>query len=369
MSKQKKISVAVIYGGVSGEHEVSLQSAASVIAALDRDKYDVLPVRVGKDGRWSVEPRMLPAGAGHRRLQAGGRTLTSTRGTGRLVAANGRAAERMDFVFPLVHGTGGEDGCLQGLLELAGIPYAGSGVLGSAVGMDKVVQKKLYEREGLPVAPYVHFRATDWNELNHERLMRDAEALLGYPVFVKPANLGSSVGISKAHHRKELRRAIEDALRYDSKVLIEKAVPAAREIECAVIGNDLPETSVLGEIIPSNEFYDYAAKYLDGRSRTVIPADLPSEVATRIRQMAGQAFLTVNAAGMARVDFLLDGRTNDVYLNEINTIPGFTPISMFAKLWNASGLTYGRLLDRIIALGQQRAAEKDRLVRSYDAKK
>jgi len=369
MSKKKKISVAVIYGGVSGEHEVSLQSAASVIAALDPAKYDVLPVRIGKDGRWSVEPGMLPAGSDGRRLRSGGRILAPTRGAGQLVATGGRAAERLDFVFPLVHGTGGEDGCLQGLLELTGIPYAGSGVLGSAVGMDKVVQKKLYEREGLSVAPYIHFCASDWTERSRERLMDDSESLLGYPVFVKPANLGSSVGITKAHHRKELLKGIKLALDYDTKVLIEKAVPNAREIECAVIGNDRPETSLLGEVIPSNEFYDYAAKYLDGRSRTVIPAELPTAVTDRIRQTAGQAFLAVNAAGMARVDFLLDSRTNDVFINEINTIPGFTPVSMFAKMWAATGLTYGRLLDRIIALGQERAGEKRRLVRSYKAKK
>ncbi len=359
----KKIRIAVIYGGVSGEHEVSLKSAASVMAALDAKKYDVLPVRIGKTGRWAVDPSLLPPerraalGKGERALvpDASGRGLTGR---------DGRPAERVDVAFPLVHGTGGEDGCLQGLFELAGIPYVGTGVLGSAVGMDKVTQKKILEQEGFPVAPYSHFVASDWKR-DAAAIVDDVEKRLGYPCFVKPANLGSSVGISKAHHRKELRQAIGLALSYDRKCVIEHGVPEAREIECAVLGNDDPKASVLGEIVPSNEFYDYAAKYIDGKSREIIPADLPKATADRIRTLAVRAFRALDAAGMARVDFFVRRDTGDVFINEINTIPGFTSISMYPKLWAASGLPYPRLLDEIVRLAIERDAERKNLTRDF----
>lgn len=359
----KKLRIAVIYGGVSGEHEVSLKSAASVIAGLDAAKYDVLPVRIAKTGRWAVDPSLLPpsrraaVGAGERAL------VPDATGRG-LVGKDGKAAERIDVVFPLVHGTGGEDGCLQGVFELAGIPYVGTGVLGSAIGMDKVAQKKILEQEGFPVAPYAHFLASDWKR-DASAIVADAEKRLGYPCFVKPANLGSSVGISKAHHRKELRQAIELALSYDRKCVIERAVPEAREIECAVLGNDDPKASVLGEIVPSNEFYDYAAKYLDGKSKEIIPADLPKGVTARIRELAVRAFRSLDAAGLARVDFFVRRDTGDVYINEINTIPGFTSISMYPKLWEASGLPFPRLLDELVRLALERAEEGKRLTRDF----
>jgi D-alanine-D-alanine ligase len=363
----KKISLAIIYGGVSGEHEVSLRSAASVMAALDPAKYDLLPLRIGKDGRWTVDPSLLPPAAA-KRLHAGTRTLAPVAGSRGLVGRDGRPAERIDVVFPLVHGTGGEDGALQGLLELAGIPYVGSGVLGSALGMDKVLQKKVLEREGFPVARYVHFTASEW-ERGSADLVSAIERRLGYPNFVKPANLGSSVGISKAHHRKELRAAIALALSYDRKVVVERAVPQAREIECAVLGNDEPKASLLGEIVPSNEFYDYAAKYLDGKSATIVPAKLPSGVANKVRAMAVKAFKALDASGLARVDFFVRRDTGDVFLNEINTIPGFTSISMYPKLWEATGLAYPDLLDELVRLARERGAQKAALSRDVAKQK
>lgn len=359
----KKLSIAVIYGGVSGEHEVSLMSAASVMSALDRAKYDVLPVRIRKDGRWTVDPSLLPP-AERRGLASGERTLAPDATRRGLMGGDGRPAEKIDVVLPLVHGTGGEDGSLQGLLELAGVPYVGSGVLGSAVGMDKVMQKKVLEREGFPVAKYAHFIAPDW-ERDARGIIADIERRLGYPNFVKPANLGSSVGISKAHHRKELKAGIVLALSYDRKIMVERAVPQAREIECAVLGNDDPKPSVLGEIVSSNEFYDYAAKYLDGKSATVIPAKLPAGVAAKVKAMAVKAFKTLDASGLARVDFFVRRNTGDVFINEINTIPGFTSISMYPKLWEASGLPYPALLDELIRLARERADQKKSLLREF----
>lgn len=328
----KKIRIAVIYGGASGEHEVSLLSAKSVMAALDAKKYDVLPIKIGKDGKWSKE----------------------------------LSAKKIDVVFPIVHGTGGEDGALQGHLELSGIPYVGSGVLGSAIGMDKIIQKKIFEREGFPISAYEHFTVDEWKHKQQD-IVAAIEKYLTYPCFVKPANLGSSVGISKAHHRKELIRGIELALTYDRRVVVEAAVHEAREIECAVLGNDEPRPSVLGEIVPSNEFYDYAAKYVDGKSQTIIGAALPKHVTARIRTMACKAFLALDAAGLARVDFFVQRDSNDVYLNEINTLPGFTSISMYPKLWEATGLDYSDLLDELVGLALDRAKEKRALSRDFPA--
>ena len=330
----KKLKIAVIYGGVSGEHEVSLKSAAAVMAGLDKKRYDVLPVKIGKNGR----------------------------------AQKSRDVLACDVAFPLIHGTGGEDGSLQGVLELGNIPYVGSGVLGSAIGMDKVIQKQILERAGFPIARYEYFLATDWQH-DAQSIVARIEKRIGYPCFVKPANLGSSVGISKAHHQKELRRGIIDALRYDRKIVVEKGVPEAREIECAMLGNDEPRASVLGEIVPSNEFYDYAAKYIDGASREIIPAQLSKTVATKIRTMATRAFVTLNASGFSRIDFFVRRDTGDIYFNEINTIPGFTTYSMFPKLWAASGVPFTTLLDELIRLALERAAEKRILIRTFDLPK
>lgn len=359
----KKISIAVIYGGISGEHEVSLTSAQSLMAALDPKKYHVLPVRIRKNGRWVIDPSLAPIAA-RARLTAGERTLAPNGVARGLTTKDGRAAEKIDVVFPLVHGTGGEDGCLQGLLELAGIPYVGSGVLGSAVGMDKVIEKKILEREGFPIVRYHHFLSADWKR-DSQAIVATIEKRLGYPCFVKPANLGSSVGVSKAHHRKELRQGVNEALVYDRKIIVERGVPEAREIECAVIGNDDPQASILGEIVPSNEFYDYAAKYIDGNSREIIPADLPKALATKIRTMAIKAFRVTDVSGMARVDFFVRRDTGDIYVNELNTIPGFTRFSMFPKLWAATGLAYPELLDELVRLALERAAEKRALIRSF----
>lgn len=328
----KKIRLAVIYGGASGEHEVSLISARSVMTAFDEKKYDIRPIKIDKKGRWSEDPMTL--------------------------------AKRVDVAFPLVHGTGGEDGCLQGFLELLGIPYVGSGVLGSSLGMDKIVQKKVFEQHGLPVAAYESFTGGEWKR-GRSGIVERIEKNLSYPCFVKPANMGSSVGISKAHHRKELVRGIADALRYDRRVVVEAAVHEAREIECAVLGNDAPRASVPGEIIPSNEFYDYAAKYVDGKSRVIIPASLPKALMERIRAMSLQAFEALDAAGLARVDFFVQRDSGDVFINEINTLPGFTDISMYPKMWAASGLPYPQLLDELVRLAMERGAERRALTRSF----
>ncbi len=349
---KKKLNVAVVYGGRSGEHEVSLLSAASVMKALDRGKYAVTPILIDKQGRWWHDPTGRPSG--RKALKP------DPRHPGWI-----RANDPIDVVFPLVHGTGGEDGCLQGLLEMAGVAYVGSGVLGSAVGMDKAVQKKILRQAGLPVVPWTDFRRDDWRR-GRGRIVADIVRRLKLPVFVKPANLGSSVGITKAHDRKELMAGIRLALRYDTKVVVERAVPRPREIECSVLGGARPRASVPGEIVPSNEFYDYEAKYIDGRSRAFIPAPLPAAVSRRVRAMAGRVFSELEAFGLGRVDFLLTrGQRPRLFVNEINTIPGFTDISMYPKLWAASGLPYPRLLDQVIALARARTAVQDRLLRSY----
>ncbi|MCZ6775639.1 MAG: D-alanine--D-alanine ligase [Ignavibacteria bacterium] len=270
----------------------------------------------------------------------------------------------MDVVFPLVHGTFGEDGTLQGLLELTNIPYVGSGVLASAIGMDKIIQKQLHERAGLPVVKYVWFFSSECKAYV-KRVVAAVERKLKYPMFTKPANTGSSVGVSKAHNRKELIAAINVAVEYDRKVIIEQGVKNAREIECSVLGNDDPIASIPGEVIPSKEFYDYDAKYVDGKSRTVIPADLPKKVAKEVQRIAVRAFTVLDGAGMARVDFLVTKKKNKIYLNEINTIPGFTSISMYPKLWEASGLSYPELLDRLIGLSIERHRQRSLLKTAY----
>lgn len=359
-----KKSIVVIFGGRSGEHEVSVLSASSVVGALDRRKYDVIPVHVMHDGRWFIDRSVMMPEPGREPSGSDERYLVPVPGVNRLLKADGGLAERVDIVFPLVHGTGGEDGTLQGLLELAEIPYVGCGVLGSAVGMDKVTQKRLLRNAGLPVVPWVHFRGHEW-ERDPESVMDSVEGELGYPNFVKPANLGSAVGISKAHHRRELQEAMLTALTYDTKVLVEYAVPRAREIECSVIGNREPQVSVFGEIIPSNEFYDYAAKYTDGRSEAIIPAPIPRSLGKKLREFAERAYLTLDTEGMARVDFLIARDSNDVYINETNTLPGFTSISMFPKLWAESGVAYPKLLDKVLGLAEERMAEKRALKREY----
>ncbi len=362
----KSIRVGVLFGGRSGEHEVSLTSAASVIESLDRAKYEVVPIGITREGRWFLGSASLQPLA--EVFKKGTPVIPSVDPSGpKFIARDGRpGAKRLpdvDVIFPVLHGTFGEDGTVQGLLELAGIPYVGAGVLGSAVGMDKDVMKRLFRDAGLPVVEWVVILRGQWEE-EWEPLGRLIETVLGYPVFIKPANLGSSVGISKVHNRRELGPAMELAASYDRKIIVEKGLDA-REIECSVLGNDRPEASVPGEIVPVNEFYDYEAKYVKEGSELVIPAKLGRADTRRVRQMALQAFRAVDCAGMARVDFLLDRPSGRLYVNEVNTIPGFTPISMYPKLWEASGLAYPALLDRLIELALERHREKQRTRYDY----
>jgi D-alanine-D-alanine ligase len=360
-----RVRVGVVYGGRSVEHEVSLVSARAIMQALDPERYDVVPIGISRQGRWVIGKSHCalppdPSVRGLVRLRSGGGAVQ--KGGGR-AAAGGALKGRLDVVFPMVHGTGGEDGSLQGLLELAGIPYVGAGVLGSALGMDKAMMKVAFAQAGLPIVDHRVIRCSDL-EQDHERFVRSVESAFGYPCFVKPANGGSSVGISKAKDRRGLKDGIDLAARYDRKVVVERAVDG-REIECSVLGNDRPEASVPGEIVPSNEFYDYRAKYIDTGSRLLIPAPLSAEQTGRVRDLAVKAFRALDLCGMARVDFFLDRTSEAIFVNEVNTIPGFTPISMYPKLWEASGLTFPALVDRLVRLALERHAEKKRLITSY----
>ncbi len=363
-----------------------MASAASIIKHLDRSRYEPVPIRIEKDGRWTLADKAPTAISAaevieHVRLEAArpvrpGReahfvahpgedtVLAIERGSGAAAPDSSGAATvtgvGLDVVFPVLHGPYGEDGTVQGLLELANVPYVGAGVLGSAVAMDKAVMKTLFAARGLPVGPYLVVRRPEW--------ARDARAItarvgseLAYPVFVKPANLGSSVGISKVKSASELGAAMELALEFDRKIVIEAAIPNAQEIECAVLGNDDPQASIPGEIVPSREFYDYEAKYLDEGSKAVIPAPLTQSQVRDIQRLSVAAFRAVDGVGMARVDFLIARDTREIYLNEVNTIPGFTTISMYPKMWEASGLPYPELIDRLITLALERHAEKQQL--------
>jgi D-alanine-D-alanine ligase len=363
---------------------VSLASAAAVFANLDRQRYEPVPIRIDKDGRWALADKPPTAVSAaevieHARLDAArpvrsGREvhLVARPSAETILSIDRRSADRsdeghavvtglnLDAIFPVLHGPYGEDGTIQGLLELANVPYVGAGVLASAVGMDKGLMKVVFAAAGLPVCPYRVVLRHDWQGAR-ETTAADIEGALGYPMFVKPANLGSSVGISKARTREQLVEAMDLAGEFDRKIVVEAAVPQAREIECAVLGNDAPEASVPGEVIPSREFYDYEAKYLDDGSKVIIPADLPPAVAAEIQRLSIGAFRAIDCAGMARVDFLISGVTGAIFVNEVNTIPGFTTISMYAKLWAATRVSYPVLLDRLIALALERHAEKQQL--------
>jgi D-alanine-D-alanine ligase len=364
----RKLRVGVIFGGRSGEHEVSLVSAASVIDALDRERYEVVPIGISREGRWLSSSRALQLLRERTGLDAETECVLvpEPNRQGLLVVSGaGGPVAPLDVVFPLVHGTFGEDGTLQGLLVLADIPYVGAGVLGSAVGMDKIVQKQLFAQAGLRIAKYT-WALTSRCASKPRSVAAEVEGVLRYPVFVKPANTGSSVGITKAHDRKELLAAMTVAAAYDRKVVFEQGVRNAREIECSVLGNDDPVVSVPGEVLPSNEFYDYDAKYVDGKTQVLIPAPLPRRTAAGIQRMALAAYRAIDCAGMARADFFVVRSSGTVYINELNTIPGFTSISMYAKLWQASGLSYSALLDRLIDLALERHARKSGLRRFYD---
>jgi D-alanine-D-alanine ligase len=371
----------VIYGGRSGEHEVSLASAAAVFANLDRERYEPIAIRIEKDGRWTLADRPPTALSAadvieQARLESA-RAIRPSREVHLLPRPSDEtmlAIDRkeddaskavltglgLEVVFPVLHGPYGEDGTIQGLLELANVPYVGCGVLASAVGMDKSVMKVLFAARGLRVSDGITVTGAEW-AAGRGAIETRIATTLGFPVFVKPANLGSSVGISKAHDASELGPAIDIAAGFDRKIVIEKAVPNAREIEVAVMGNETPEASVPGEIIPSREFYDYEAKYLDEGSRSVIPADIDADIAADVRRQAIEAFRAIDGAGMARVDFLIPRGTREIFVNEVNTIPGFTTISMFAKMWEASGVSYSALLDRLLTLALARHAEKQLL--------
>jgi D-alanine-D-alanine ligase len=359
MQENKRLRVGVIFGGRSGEHEVSLASAASVIRALDPEKYEAVPIGITKDGRWFVgtpAQKMLPdvLRQGHRVM------LSADPSVGALLPLEERAAgsQRVDVIFPVLHGTFGEDGTVQGLLDLAGLPYVGSGVIGSAVGMDKDMAKRLFLQAGLPVGEFLAILRSEW-ESGRERILKAVAKKFRFPLFVKPATLGSSVGMTKVHNRKELGAALDLAAEFAQKILVERNI-RGREIEVSVLGNDEPKASIPGEIIPHREFYDYTAKYLEEGTRLEIPAKLPKAQVTRFQDYAVRAFRCLECRGMARVDFFLEKPSGRVYLNEINTIPGFTSISMYPKLWEASGIPYRELIDRLIQLALADHREKQR---------
>lgn len=353
----KKLRVGVIYGGRSGEHEVSIASAAAIFMHLDPSRYEPVPIRIEKDGRWVLSGRVPTAlSAGDVLRQTPGDALQAIEPTSAVTTG-------VDVIFPVLHGPYGEDGTVQGLLELANVPYVGAGVLGSAVGMDKAVMKTLFAAHGLPMVPHLTVLRREW-EQHADAITSRVRSELRYPVFVKPANLGSSVGISKVESDARLEDGMRLALEFDRKVVIEAGVASVREIECAVLGNDAPEASVPGEIVVTHPdgFYSYDAKYVDATgSRWTIPADIPPETTEQVRRLSVEAFRVLDLAGMARVDFFLNGGTRVLYVNEVNTIPGFTAISMYPKMWEASGLTYPALLDRLIALALERHSDKQRL--------
>jgi D-alanine-D-alanine ligase len=366
-----KICVGVLFGGQSGEHEVSITSARAVMDALDREKYDVVPIGITKQGRWiaggnalpaleaMADPKLLPGGAlGNSVFSIQNSELSNDIGEDALSMVTHSDSSlltpdsSLDVVFPVLHGPMGEDGTVQGLLELAGVPYVGCAVLAAAVGMDKAMMKAAFAADGLPMVPWLLVRRAEW-ERDAGQVVGRIEASLPYPVFVKPANLGSSVGITKALDRASLERGLMEAAGYDRRIVVEQGVDA-REIEVSILGNDAPIASVPGEIVPSKDWYDYEAKYLGGESRILIPAPIAPELAEQVRELGVRAFKAIDGAGLARVDFLLDRTTGALYLNEANTMPGFTSVSMYAKMWEASGLTYSALLDRLIELALER---------------
>lgn len=373
-----KLRVGIVYGGRSGEHQVSLATAFSVLSNFDYERYELVPYYITKTGEWRAGDLLLEPPKSQQQLLLEGREQsveavedadgehrslveTNTAGAGKLSQA---AFSGLDVVFPLLHGTFGEDGTIQGLFEMAGIPYVGAGVLASAVGMDKIVMKKLFAQEGLPQCIFRGFTRTEW-EKQQSYYILEIETALGYPCFVKPANLGSSVGISKAKNREELIDAIALAFRYDRKVVVEEFVEA-REIEVSVLGNDEPIASVPGEIVSSNDFYDYKAKYVDGKSAMIIPAEITPEKAEQVREMALRAFRAIDGSGLCRADFFLRQSDGEILINEVNTLPGFTPYSMYPLLWKESGKPYSELLADLIRLAIERFEERQQLDYGFD---
>jgi D-alanine-D-alanine ligase len=354
----RKLRVGVLFGGRSGEHEVSLASAASIVRGLDPQKYEAVPIGITKEGHWLIgagAQKMLPEV-----LRTGQRVLMSADPTeSALMPLDGSPqGQKLDVVFPVIHGTFGEDGTMQGLLELAGLPFVGAGVLGSAIGMDKDVAKKLMQVAGIPVVPWIAVQRADW-ERQPKEIRRAIEKKFKYPVFVKPATLGSSVGMTKVHSRAELGPALDLAAEFAMKIMVERAV-SAREIEVSVLGNHDPRASIPGEIVPHREFYDYAAKYLEEGTKLLIPAKLTKSEVKKVQTMAVTAFRALELSGMARVDFFIEKRGGKIFLNEVNTIPGFTSISMYPKLWEANGIPFRELVSKLIDLAMEQHREKAR---------
>jgi D-alanine-D-alanine ligase len=371
-SRRNRIRVGVVFGGRSGEHDVSLRSAQTVMAALEASGHDVIQIGITREGAWLTEGdpmATLQAGSplfaiGDGGQREDGEVLASVNALSikanqssapAVIPASGWAGE-LDVIFPVLHGPMGEDGTVQGLFELAGLPYVGAGVMSSSVSMDKSVTKQLLAQSAIPQAPWLTVLRKEWQRFP-DAIQADIERELGYPCFVKPANLGSSVGISKVHDSSELPAAMREAGNHDRKIVIEKGINA-RELEVSVLGNDEPVASVIGEIVPAGEFYDYEAKYVDDDSELIVPADIPDDVADEIRAVAVRAFRVLDCAGMARIDFLMDRESHHIYLNEVNTIPGFTSISMYPILWEASGLPLPDLVSRLVELAVERHAER-----------
>ncbi|XXK27204.1 D-alanine--D-alanine ligase family protein [Arenicellales bacterium nBUS_45] len=354
----KKLKVLLLFGGQSAEHEVSVISARSVRAAIDPNRYDVLPVGISRSGQWCLSE------SGYDALDCQAvspKKMTSVHlaiDSGALIRSdNGRPVDEVfDIVFPLLHGPNGEDGTVQGLLELAGLPYVGAGVAASAVGMDKELARAVFMAKGLAQTDYLVVSKSRWQS-HASQIIEEIEDTLEYPVFVKPVNLGSSIGISKVADRDSLEKAIDKAACYDIKIMVERSVELARELECAVLGNECPRASIIGEIVPGAEFYDYSTKYLDDRSQLIVPADLPESISEKIKEMSIEAFRAVDGAGLSRVDFLMSP-SGEIVINEINTMPGFTPISMYPRLWEASGIRYPELIDKLIELGLARYQQR-----------
>ena len=361
----KKIRVGMIFGGRSGEHEVSIISAQSVLTALNETKYEVVPIFINKKGQWRIDfdrKKLRKKTSSYIYL------LPDPTKKGLVSKDKAKFSQRkIDVFFPLVHGTYGEDGSIQGLFELAGLPYVGAGIAASATGMDKDLMKKIFKSEGLSITKYLVLLRKDLR-LNQQKVTKMIEAGFTYPIFVKPANLGSSVGITKVHNRAELIQGLKVASEYDRKLIVEQGIDRAREIEVAVLGNDEPETSVCGEVVPSKEFYDYEDKYILGKAKLIIPASIRKNISDKIKTMAKTAFKSIDCSGMARVDFLIDPKTNEVYIDEINTIPGFTAISMYPKLWEATGVSYPKLIDRLIILAIERYNDKLRTKTEFPSK-
>ena len=356
-----KKRIGLLYGGKSAEHEVSLSTAKAVTQAVDFNEFDVFPIFITLKGEWRVGPQLTEPAQTIEQLQF---TTTSEQSENNITQfINTHMENPFDVVFPLLHGTNGEDGTVQGLLEVLNIPYVGNSVLGSAAGMDKVVMKQLFEMANLPQVPYEFFIRSEW-EREKAAWIKKCEKTLGYPMFVKPANLGSSVGISKATNAEELEKAVQFALQYDRKIVIEQGIKA-REIELAVLGNDTPNVSVAGEIKPMTEFYDYDSKYKDGSTALIIPAELQANVYTDLVDMAKRAFKAIDGAGLVRADFFVTDN-NEIFINEVNTMPGFTPVSMYPLLWQHTDVTYPQLVKELINLALERHTEKQQLQYNRD---